>query len=500
MKLEETIAAFRAVQKKKQALLHMNYLLTCDGDTVAPKGSTAGRSVTLGVVAEYNHALLTAQETQDLLDELESRRAELPAQVGRELTVMEEECGDLCKLPAEEYVAYTELVNDACGAWYGAKEQGDFAAFAPYLERILETNRRFAGYYDSGKKPYDVLLDKNEKGASMALLDPFFEAVGQSVAPLLQEVQAAEPIDASCLKGHFPKAQQEKLSGYLMDVMGLPREDCALGETEHPFTTGFNKHDVRITTHYYEEDFTDSMFSVLHEGGHAMYELNTADELEWTCLRGGWDGGMHESQSRFYENYVGRSEGFLTYLFPKLQALFPECLAGETAHGLYRAVNRAEAGLIRIQADELTYPLHVLVRYEVEKAMLDGSLPVNDVPGEWNRLYKKYLGVDVPDNSKGCLQDIHWACGMLGYFPTYALGSAYGAQYLWAMKQDLDVDALCAAGDVPAITAWLKEHIQRFGRLLEPQALIEHATGKPFHPAYYTSYLEEKYRKLYHLS
>ena len=499
MKLEEAIAAFRAVQRKKQALLQINYLMTADGDTVAPAHSAAGRSITLGVVAEYNHALLTCQSTRDLLDELESVRDQLPRQVARELTVMEEVCGRLTKVPGEEYVAYTRLVSDATAAWHDAKAGNDFPVFAPYLQQMMDFQRRLAGYYDSSKKPYDVLLDQNEKGASMAMLDPFFDALRQTVSPLLKEVAAAQPIDTACITGHFPKERQEKLSRYLMDVVGLPREDCVLGETEHPYTTGVNKHDVRITTHYYENDFTDSMFTVLHEGGHAMYELNTADELEWTCLRGGWDGAMHESQSRFYENYVGRSEAFLTFLLPKLQELFPEHLSGVSAHDFYRAANRAEVGLIRTQADELTYPLHILVRYEIEKALLDGSLAVKDVPGEWNRLYREYLGVEVPDDTRGCLQDVHWGNGLVGYFPTYALGSAYGAQYLWAMEKDLDVTKACGEGNVAAITDWLREHIHRFGRLLEPAELMVHATGAPFDPTHYTDYLQRKYRALYHL-
>ena len=498
MKLEEAIAAFRAVQKKKQALLHINYLMTHDGDTVAPKHSAAGRSVTLGVVAEYNHALLTAPSTRDLLDELESAREQLPAQVARELTVMEELCGRLTRVPGEEYVAYTRLVSDATAAWHDAKANNDFLAFAPYLQQMMDFQRRMAGYYDSGKKPYDVLLDQHEKGASMEMLDPFFDALRQTVSPLLKEVAAAEPIDTACLTGTFPREKQAEMARYVMAAAGLPEDDCVLGETEHPYTTGLNKHDVRITTHYYENDFTRAMFTVLHEGGHAMYELNTADELEWTCLRGGWDGAMHESQSRFYENYVGRSEAFLTFLLPRLQELFPS-MAGVSAHDFYRAANRVKTGPIRTEADELTYPLHILVRYEIEKALLDGSLSVKDVPGEWNRLYREYLGLEVPDDARGCLQDVHWGNGLVGYFPTYALGSAYGAQYLWAMEKDLDVTKACGEGNVAAITDWLREHIHRFGRLLEPAELMVHATGAPFDPTHYTDYLQRKYRALYHL-
>ena len=279
----------------------------------------------------------------------------------------------------------------------------------------------------------------------------------------------------------------------------MDRNRCGVGETEHPFTTFFNKKDVRVTTHYHEENPVYSMYSVIHEGGHALYELHSADELEGTLLSGGVSMSVHESQSRFMENYIGRSRPFIELIFPKMQELFPEQLKGVTAEQMYLAVNKAEPSLIRTEADELTYALHVLVRYEIEKGLFDGSIAVEELPRIWNAKYKEYLGIDVPDDRRGVLQDSHWSGGNVGYFPSYALGSAYGAQMLAKMKETVDVDAAVASGDLRPITGWLEAHIWKYGKLYDPMELLEKAVGAPFDPKYFTDYLEEKFTRIYNL-
>ncbi|MBO6062097.1 MAG: carboxypeptidase M32, partial [Clostridia bacterium] len=270
-------------------------------------------------------------------------------------------------------------------------------------------------------------------------------------------------------------------------------------ETEHPFTTGFNKHDLRITTHYYENDLASSMYSVIHEGGHATYEMGNGDELIGSPLFGGASCGMHESQSRFYENLIGRSKGFCELVLPAIKEIFPAELEGVTAEAFYRAVNRAEPSLIRTEADELTYSLHVLIRYEIEKKLIHGELDTKDLPSEWNRLYKEYLGVEVPCDKEGCLQDSHWSGGSFGYFPSYSLGSAYGAQILAHMKKELDFEGLIAKGDIASITAWLREHIHKYGMIKKPAELIRICCGEDFDPQYYIDYLSDKFGKLYDL-
>ena len=240
------------------------------------------------------------------------------------------------------------------------------------------------------------------------------------------------------------------------------------------------------------------MFSVIHEGGRVLYELGIADDLQYTCRAGGVSMGVHESQSRFYENLIGRSHPFIEAIFPKMQEFFPEQLADVTAEQMYRAVNRVEPSLIRTEADQVTYCLHVMIRYELEKALFDGTMEVKDIPENWNRLYKEYLGVDVPDDKHGCLQDSHWSGGMFGYFPSYALGSAYGAQMLQKMEADIDVWGDVTKGDLSKVTGWLKEKVHQYGGLKEPGDIIKNACGE-FDPTVYTDYLVKKYTEIYGL-
>ena len=284
-----------------------------------------------------------------------------------------------------------------------------------------------------------------------------------------------------------------------MKTLGLDRNYCGIAETEHPFTTNFNNKDVRITTHYYENSLASSMYSVIHEGGHALYELNADDQYNATVLSGGVSMGIHESQSRFYENLIGRSRPFIHAIFPSIKSFFPEQLQDVDEEMFYRAVNKAQPSLIRTESDELTYSLHIMVRYEIEKQLISGALSVSDVPARWNELYREYLGVEVPNDRQGCLQDSHWSGGSIGYFPSYALGSAYGAQMLCCMQQELgDIYADVAKGDLSRITGWLEAHIHKYASFKKPGVLFADACGK-FDPKYYTDYLTKKFTALYQL-
>ena len=301
------------------------------------------------------------------------------------------------------------------------------------------------------------------------------------------------------MKGPWPVAQQRLFSEKIMALEGIDPLNCVLGETEHPFTNGTNKWDIRITTHYYEEDPFSSLYSVIHKGGHALYELDVRDDLQFTCLSGGVSMGVHESQSRFYENIIGRSRAFCTPLLKIMKEVFPDQMKGVTEEELYSAINLSKPSLIRTVADELTYSLHVMIRYELEKAMIAGNLKVADIPGEWNRLYKEVLGVDVPDDKHGCLQDSHWSFGGVGYFPSYALGSAYGVQMLHEMEKTVDVRGTVAKGDLSPVTAWLTEKIHQYGSLKKPADLLPGAMGGPLDAKVYTDYLKKKFGELYKL-
>lgn len=487
------------LQHKQRAYSHATSLIYYDGVTTAPRGTAANRGQTLSILSGIQYELMTGAETAEILDTLDAHRDMLDAKTRRIVELMQKSLREMRCIPQDEYVAYQALVNEADDVWHRAKEENDYAAFEPYLARIVETSIRFAGYIAPEKHPYDYWLDQYEGGLTMEKCDAFFAALRERIVPLVRRIGEAPQVDDAVLRQHFPQAAQEQLSDYFMSLLRLDRDHCGISTTEHPFTIEFSKYDVRITTHYHEDNFASSMFSVVHEGGHALYELGVADEDAYTVLGTGVSMGIHESQSRFYENIIGRSRGFITYIFPKLAELFPAQFAGRTPDELYRAVNRVEPSLVRIEADELTYALHIMVRYELERKLMNRELTTKELPAEWNRLYKEYLGVDVPDDTHGVLQDSHWAGGSLGYFPSYALGSAYGAQLLSRMRETVDVDACARRGDLAPINAWLGEHIWQYGCLYEPGELFERAAGAKFDPAYYTDYLEKKLTEVYGL-
>ena len=498
MELKEALEQLRQLQQKMYAYQAASSSLYLDGVTVAPKDTSGGRGVALGVLAGESHKLFTSPEVDGLLAFLEGRRDELDAVSARQVALLCRGYDKVARIPADEYMEYAMLTNEASDVWHRAKENNDFASFRPVLERLVAFNRKFAGYYDPSKAPYDALLNEYERGVDMAYLDRFFAVIREKLVPLIRAVGEKEQPDDSFLHRHYPIEAQRKFSDYLMEVLQLDRGHCAIGETEHPFTLNFTSQDVRITTHYKEDDVASSMYSVIHEGGHARYELDVDPAYDYTCLAGGVSMGVHESQSRFYENIIGRSLPFVQAIFPRMREFFPQQLAGVTAEQFCKAVNRAQPSLIRTEADELTYCLHVMVRYEIEKQLIGGTLDVGDVPAQWNRLYKEYLGVDVPDDTRGCLQDSHWSGGSFGYFPSYALGSAYGAQMLRSMERDMDVWGGVSKGDLAGVTGWLREHIHKYGCMLDPADIVKNACGD-FDPTAYTDYLTKKYSALYGL-
>ena len=500
MELKQALEQLNEFEKSQSAIHHAMSLLYVDGDTVAPRNSWRGRGETLAYLSGLEYRQMNSPETGEMLETILAHRTAVNEKTFRQAEVLKEDYDDMHLLPEEEYVAYRRLTNESSAVWHEAKEKSDFALFAPLLEKVIAYQKRFAALKGKeGQKLYDVLLDTYEKGAGMEMLDPFFRTIRDDLTPLIREIAEEPPIGMDFQRFRWPIAQQRVFSERLMRMEGLDPDNCVLGETEHPFTDGMNKWDVRITTHYHEEDVTSSMFSVLHEGGHALYELGVADDLQFTCLGSGSTMGIHESQSRFYENLICRSRAFCKPVSIVLRELFPEQMRGISPEALYRGINRAKPSLIRTQADELTYPLHVLIRYEIEKAIFSEDLKVSELPEIWNSLYRQYLGVTVPDDRSGILQDSHWSTGYLGYFPSYALGSAYGVQMLRRMEKEIDVWGAAEKGDLRPITAWLGEKVHRFGRLKKPQEILLDAMGGPLDPTVYTGYLKQKYSELYEI-
>jgi len=499
MELKQAREQLLALQAKQSAYYHAMGMISYDGATTAPKGTASNRAHTMSILSEEIYKLATGEQTVALLELLDAHREELDAKEKRMVYLMLKSIRQMQKIPMDEYIEYQKLMVEADDVWHTAKENSDFESFRPYLEKIFATQKRFAHYCAPDMHPYDYWLGEYEEGLSRKSCDEFFAALREKIVPLIKKIQSAKQLDDSCVHGHFPLDKQEEFSLYLMQTMGIDMAHCGIGVTEHPFTTSLGSHhDVRITTNYDEANFADSMYSVIHEGGHALYDLGSADDLAYTVLDGGASMSIHESQSRFYENLIGRDKRFIELIFPKMQEFFPT-LKDYTADDLHKAVNRSQPSLIRVDADEVTYSLHIMVRYELEKMLMDGEIEVKDLPEHWNRLYKEYLGVDVPDDRRGVLQDTHWAGGMIGYFPSYALGSAYGAQLLAKMKETVDVDKCLAEGDFAPINAWNSEHIWKHGSLFPSGELLKNALGAQFDPKFYTDYLEEKYSALYGL-
>ena len=490
----------KELQRKMAAYDHAMGVIYYDGATTAPKGTAENRSVSLSILSAEVYDLGTSKDTVDLLEFLDAFKDKLPKEEQRMVYLLLKDIRDMQKIPKDEYIAYEELVVRAEDTWHRAKEASNFELFRPYLEKIFEAKKRFAGYLAPEKDPYDYWLGEYEKGLTKKDCDAFFDKLRERLVPLIKKVASMPQPDDGIRHGAFEDSAQEDLAYRLMKIIGLDLDHVGLSTTEHPFTTSLGSHlDERITTKYLKDDFAASMYSVIHEGGHALYDTGSKDEYAYTVLDGGVSMSIHESQSRFYENIIGRSRAFCRYIFPVLCEVFPEQMKGRNAEELYRAVNRVEPSLIRTEADEVTYSLHIMIRYELEKRVMAGELEVKDLPAEWNRLYKEYLGVDVPDDKRGVLQDTHWSGGMIGYFPSYALGSAYGAQFLAKMKESVDVDKCVETGDFGPVNAWNREHIWQHGSLYEPGELLQAVFEAPFDPAYYTDYLENKCKDVYGL-
>ena len=395
MTVSQALERLAAYEKQAFAYNHASGVLYYDGATVAPKGSADVRADTLGELSRMSYILTTAPETVEMLQTLVQAQDRLDPVTARKVSELWRDYEQTHRIPQEEFVAYQQLVSKADAVWHEAKERSDYALFEPYLQRIFDSSRRLAGYRQPEKDPYDAQLDQFERGLTRDTCDRFFAALRRDLVPLIEQVQAhADRVDDAPLHRDFPVAIQREFTDFVMGVMDIDRDHCIVGETEHPFTINFSRDDVRITTNYHADLVASSLYSVVHEGGHALYELHVGRELSRTCLGGGVSMAIHESQSRFYENIIGRSRAFCGVIYPWLREHFAPRLDDVSQDAFYRMINKAQPSLIRTEADELTYCLHIMVRYELERRMFAGELTAHDLPAQWNRLYKAYLGVD----------------------------------------------------------------------------------------------------------
>ena len=499
MTLQNAVENYKETRKKLLAFRYLNFVMEWDHETEAPSGAIPLEAKQQAVLAEMEYQLQTDPAFQEAVETMYQQRDEMDPVLRHETEEQHRAIDEMRRIPMKEYTEYRELLANAYSVYVSAKRNNDFASFSPYLERIIQYNRNLTGYLEKpGKKGYDVLLDRFEPDFLQKDYDEFFGLLREKLVPF------AKKINDSTLAGDFSFAdekydtkKQAEFCEYLRNVMCVDRDHAIMRESEHPFTTGFGTDDIRITNHYYENNLVSSIFSVIHESGHGLYMAQVDPALNDTLS---WDGAsmaMHESQSRFYENMIGRSGDFWKVHYPKLQETFPEQLSGVDVETFIRYINRSEYSFIRTEADELTYPLHIMLRYDVEKAVIEEGLAAKDLPEFWNDRFCTYFGMNPPTDTLGVLQDVHWASGDFGYFPTYALGSAYAAQFYAVMEKDLDVQKSLKSGTTKEINDWLREHVHKYGASRYPKEILKDATGEDFNAGYYVDYLIRKYSKVY---
>lgn len=497
--MNKSYETLSALLEKTMALQTSLILFEWDNETLAPEEAGSYTSRVVGILSEEYYLAMTGEEMGEAIAACESDKCLSPIEqaIVREAKEAREE---LVCVPAKEYRENAELVAESARIWSKAKKDGNFDDFAPTLEKVIGFKKKFASYRKGDRKLYDVMLYENEKDFNMELLDEFFGRLKEEIVPLLQEVmEHGKKIDNSFLKGDYCVEKQRELAAYLAEYVGFDFKKGVLSESAHPFTTNLHNHDVRITTSY-RERVDSSIFSVIHEAGHGIYELGIEDEITQTPVGQGSSMGMHESQSRFFENIIGRSPAFWTPLYGKLLELFPEQLKNISQERFVEAVNKVEPSLIRTEADELTYSFHIMIRYELEKMIMEEEVDLKKLPELWADKYEEYLGIRPKSPSEGVLQDIHWSQGLFGYFPSYALGNAFGAQLYYHMKKEMDFEQLLENGKIEVIREFLRENVHKFGKLKTSRQILKDVTGEDFTPDYFIRYLKEKYRKLYGLS
>lgn len=494
--------AFKDLEKileKTMALQTALALLEWDDETLAPEEAGPYTERVIGALSEEYYQIIAGEEMKNSIAACEDEKdlTEVEKAIVKEA---KETRAQLVCIPVKEYRDNAQLVTEGIRVWTKSKAENDFGQFVPVLQRLVDYQKRFASYRaKKGEKLYDSMLDLYEKDFNMELLDAFFEELKEVIVPLIREIRDhGKPIEDGFLTGDYPEDRQREAAEYLANYVGFDFKKGVMGISAHTFTTNLHNHDVRITTHY-SNRMDSSVFSVIHETGHAIYELGVSDELTQTLVGQGASTGMHECQSRFFENIIGRSAAFWVPLYEKLQSIFPEQLKGVSREQFVEAINKAEPGLIRTEADELTYSLHVMIRYEIEKMMIEENLDLTKLPDIWADKYEEYLGIRPANAAEGVLQDIHWSEGCFGYFPSYALGSAFGAQLYYHMKKEMDINGLLENGEIGVIREYLREHIHRFGKRKTSRDILKDITGEDFNPRYYVRYLKEKYSQLYDL-
>ncbi len=474
-------------------------LLQWDQETYLPLKGASIRGQQIATLSEMAHRSFTDDKLGALLHELQSRQDLDPAS-RRNVELTSEDYDRQIKFSPAFVRQLTETVNKCFHSWLEARKGNDFNRFAPDLAKLIELKKEEATILGYQHHLYDALLNDHDKGSNVRLLDDVFSKVRKPLKEMLDKIMSAPQTDNSFLRRHYPKDKQWAFGMEVIKALGYDLDAGRQDISEHPFTINFNSHDVRITTRIDEHDLGNMVWSCIHETGHALYEQGLPEGAYGLPLGEPASYTIHESQSRLWENHIGRSRAFCEQWFPVLQRYFPEQLHDISPDTFYRGINRVEPSFIRTEADELTYHFHVMVRYDLEKLLLENAITTKDIPAYWNEHYRQYLGIQVPDDKKGCLQDVHWSHGSFGYFPTYSLGSFYAAQfYATAQKALPELDSQIQKGDTKALLDWLRNQVHRHGRMYTSEGLSLAVSGETLNIQHFLDYLQQKYSGIYQL-
>lgn len=484
-------------------LMHAGALLSWDQEVYMPEQGVQARSEQLSTLSALAHEMITAEESGRLLEAAEAEAAALDydSDDASLVRVVRRGYDRSAKLPTEWVIRATQTASKAFVAWRQAREENNYAIFQPLLQETVDICLEQAEYLGYEEHPYDALLDQYEPGMKTADVERLFTDLKAGLVPLIQEITACEPIDDSFFAAaDYDTDRQWEFTLLLLRDIGYDFTRGRQDKAPHPFTINFGATDVRVTTRLYPRRPQSAIFSSVHEGGHALYEQGSPQQFERTSLAGGATLGLHESQSRLWENQVGRSLAFWQHYFPIFRAFFPEALGNVTLEQFHRGINKVQPDFIRVEADEVTYNLHIFVRFELEKALMTRQLKVADVPDAWNARYEEYLGITPPDDAFGCLQDIHWSHGTIGYFPTYTLGNLMSAQLYAQAQVDLPgLEAGFTRGEFRPLLDWLREKVHRYGCKFTAAELLQRSLGQEIQAQPLLDYMRAKYTALYNL-
>ncbi len=481
-------------------------LIGWDQETYMPPGAANARAEQSAALSQVIHEMFVSDETGTLLAKAEQENAGLDADSddARMLKKLRRDFDLQTKLPTElvtEMARHGSLTQEL---WKKARAENDYAGFRPALEKMFDLTRQKAEHFGYDKQNghiYDALIDEYETGAKQKEIAVMFSDMKPGLVELLRKIMASkQPVDETPIRGNFSTAKQRELTLTAVKAIGFDLNRGRQDEAAHPFCANFSRDDVRLTTRYDETFLQQALYASLHEAGHGMYEQGSPERFEATVLAGGVSLGVHESQSRMWENLVGRSRPFTEWFFPTVKAAFPEKFENETPERFYRAVNSVAPSFIRVEADEVTYNLHVLLRFELECALLEGSLSLDALPETWNAKMEEYLGITPKTDAEGCLQDVHWSFGLIGYFPTYSLGNLISTQLFAAVRRVYpDLDVQFRRGEFSNLLNWLRENVHGHGSKFLPDELIQKATGEKLTSRYYVEYMTQKYGDIYGL-